>query len=235
MEQLIALGYLEPRGEDAARHLASARQQQSFTLARIHLAAGRLAEAIQILEGLIQDRPGDRSCRLFLAQAYREAGRLDDCRAVLDPILQEDAGGPVANLLRGNLAIAEGDYAKALEHLSQAELDTRPLPAMRLALGRVYLGLARWEDAERVFRGVLAIDPDDAGAHSGLARAMLGQKQPEAAAAAALDAVALRFDDFGAHYILGAALAQTGNVPRSTQAFQTCLKLRPDMAGLGRP
>jgi tetratricopeptide (TPR) repeat protein len=230
VEQLIALGYIEPRGEETARHLASARQQQSLTLARIHLAAGRTSDAIPILEELVKDRPDDRSCCLFLAQAYREAGRLNDCRSVLDPILAEDAGRPVANLLRGNLAIAERDYAKALEHLSKAELDPRPLPAMRLALGRVYLALSRWEDAERVFRDVLAIDPDDAGAHSGLARALLGRKQPAAAAAAALDAVALRFDDFGAHYLLGVALAQTGKIERSVQAFQTCLKLRPDMA-----
>jgi cytochrome c-type biogenesis protein CcmH/NrfG len=75
----------------------------------------------------------------------------------------------------------------------------------------------------------LEIDPDSAAAHGGLARALLGRQDPRAAAPAALDAVALRFEDFASHYVLGSALAQTGDLERAAQAFQTCLALRPDM------
>jgi predicted AlkP superfamily phosphohydrolase/phosphomutase/Flp pilus assembly protein TadD len=229
VQQLIALGYVEPQGEDAAQNLQWARNQQNFTLARVHLGAGRYHLAIPLLEELVRQHPQERAYRLYLAQSLHEAGRLEDCRAVLDPILQDDPDRPVANLLRGNLAVAEGDLERGLEHLLRAERDSRPLPEMRLAMGRVYLALERWEDAERLFRAVLSLDEQNAAAHAGLARALLGRRDPQGAAGAALDAVALHFEDFRSHYLLGAALAQTGNLERAAQAFQTCLKLRPEM------
>ncbi len=230
VEQLIALGYVEPRGEDTVQQLQWARNQQKLTLARIHLAAGRFTAAIPLLEELVELRPEDRPCRLLLAQAYQESGRPEDCRAILDPLLQEDADRPVAHLLRGNLAIAEGDYARGLEHLTRAEADSRPLPEMRLALGRVYLSLKRWDDAERAFRAVLGLDADQAAAHAGLSCALLEKQDPHGAAQSALDAVALRFEDYASHYVLGLALARTGNVPRAIQAFRTCLSFRPGLA-----
>jgi Tfp pilus assembly protein PilF len=230
VEQLIALGYVEPHGEDTARDLESARHQQSFTLARVHLAAGQFETAIPLLQELVAHRPAERAYRLFLAQAYNESGRIEECRSTLDPILQEDPDRPVANLLRGNLAVAEGDLDQGLDLLLRAEQDSRALPEMRLAIGRVYLGLKRWYDAERLFRSVLEIDPESAAAHAGLARALFGRKEPHAAAASALDAVALRFEDCASHYVLGTALAQTGDLQRAVQAFQTCLVLRPGMA-----
>jgi tetratricopeptide (TPR) repeat protein len=195
----------------------------------VHLSAGRFDAAIPLLEGLVRECPEERPFRLFLAQAYHEAGRRGDCRSILDPILQEDPERPVANLLRGNLAVAEGDLNRGLEHLLRAEQDSRPLPEMRLALGRLYLALKRWHDAERLFHHVLEIDPDSAEAHRGLAVALLGRQDPHGAAPAAMDAVALRFEDFASHYVLGAALAQIGNFERAAQAFQICLTLRPGM------
>lgn len=228
VEQLIALGYVEPRNEDTLQQLQWAQNQQNLTLARVHLSRGRFDEAIPILEELVGRRPNDRPCRLLLAQSYHEAGRREDCRNVLDPILQEDANRPVANLLRGNLAVAEEEYERGLEYLLLAEADSRPLPEMRLAIGRVYLSLARWGDAERAFRSVLEIDSDHAAAHAGLGRALLGGNDPHGAAQAALEAVALRFEDYTSHYVLGTALARTGNVARAAQAFQSCLAFRPD-------
>jgi Flp pilus assembly protein TadD len=230
IEQLIALGYLEPLKEDTLQQLQWARNQQSLNLARVHLSCGRPGEAVPILEELVLQRPEERPFRLLLAQAYHEAGRREDCRNVLDPILNEDPNRPVASLLRGNLAVAEGDYKAGLEYLLTAEADSRPLPEMRLAIGRVYLSLQRWEDAERAFRSVLEIDSDSAAAHAGLGSALLGKRDPHGAAQAALEAVGLRFEDYASHYLLGAALAQTGNVARAVQAFQTCLALRPGLA-----
>src|SRR5262249_13820275 len=76
VEQLLALGYVEPGGEDPSRQLEAARQHQTFTLARVHLSGGRSDEAIPLLEELVRQRPDDRHYRLFLAQTYQEARRI---------------------------------------------------------------------------------------------------------------------------------------------------------------
>jgi tetratricopeptide (TPR) repeat protein len=233
VQQLIALGYVEHRDGDIEKQLDAARRLQSFSLARVHLAAARFAEAIPLLERLLREEPDNRVYRLFLAQSYCEAGRLDDCRAAVEPVLQNDADRPMASMVRGNLAIIEGDLAGGLAHLLRAEQTTKPLPEMRLAIGRVYLGLNRWQDAERAFRAVLEIDSDSAAAHAGLARMFLGKQDAQAAAAAAMDAIALRFDEASSHHLLGIALVRLGVVERAAQALETCLALQPKMVAAG--
>jgi tetratricopeptide (TPR) repeat protein len=230
VDQLIELGYTEPRSEETARQLEEARREQWLTLARVHLAAGRFEEALPLLEKLIAAQPGEVPYRLYLAQALQEMGRSRESRAVLDPILAENSDEAVAQLLQGNLAVAEGDVERGLECLLRAEAASRPTPELRLAIGRVYLAMNRWDDAERLFRGVLAIAPDFAAAHRGLAHALLAKGKHGDAASAALDSIALRFDDRTSHYLLGASLARLGNPERAAQAFQTCLALDPGMA-----
>ncbi len=230
VDQLIALGYVEPRNQDVEKQLEAVRRQRDFVLARTHLSAGRFAEAIVLLEELVREKVEAGHSALFLAQAYYEAGRLDDCRAILDPILTEHADRPVVNLLRGNLALAEGDPERALEHLLRAEQsERRPIPEVRILIGRVYLSMKRWEDAERLFRSVLELDGDNAAAYAGLAQALLGTGANGAAAESAMDAIGLRFEDAASHYALGAALANLGRPERAIRAFETCLKLRPEM------
>jgi tetratricopeptide (TPR) repeat protein len=230
IDQLIALGYVEPRGADLAAQLASAQREHYFTLARVHLAAGRVLEAIPLLEELSCLDPSERGYKLYLANAYHQVGRSDDCRVVLDPILAEDPGRPIANLLRGKLAVAEGDWARGLDYLLRAEEDPKLLPETRLAVGRVYVEAQRWSDAERVLRSLLAHDRDNAAAHIELARALLGSGRAEDAVASALDSIALHFEDAGAHYLLGVALARCGSADRAVRAFETCLALSPDLA-----
>jgi len=230
IDQLIALGYLEPRQEDAAQEFANARHQQDFILARVHLSAGRFLEAIPLLEKLSADLPAELPYRLYLAQAYCEAGRFDSCRSILDPILRDAPDRPVVNLLRGNLALLEADPLRALDHLLRAEAAGPPRLETKLAIGRVHLALERWHDAERIFRSALETDQDNHAAHTGLARACYGRGDASAAADAAMTAVSLHFEDPAAHYVLGAALARLGNLDRAVRAFQTSLALRPDFA-----
>jgi tetratricopeptide (TPR) repeat protein len=230
IDRLIALGYVDPRGEDQAAHLAAAQQERAFTLALVHLAAGRPGEAIPLLEEVSGRDTAERGYKLYLAHAYHAAGRVEDCRAILDPILREDPDRPIANLLRGKLAVAEGDLDAGLACLLRAETDPKLLLDTRLAVGRVYAEAQRWSDAERVLRSLLALDDDNAAAHVELARVLLGAGRAEEAAASALDGIGLRFDDAGGHYLLGVALARTGHVDRAVKAFESCLALRPDFA-----
>jgi Flp pilus assembly protein TadD len=229
VDQLTALGYVEPHDEKLARQLDMARLQSDFVLARTHLFTGRFEEAIPILENLVRDKAEISYLRLFLAQAYYEAGRLDECRATLDPIL-ESADQPMVDTLRGNLALARGDLDRALDHLQRAERsNTRPIPAVRLAIGRVYLSMKHWNDGERLFRSVVDLDSACAAAHAGLAQALLGTGANEEAAESAMEAIGLRFEDAASHYALGAALARLGRREQAIRAFRTCLKLSPGL------
>lgn len=230
IEQLAELGYIDPVGEDAKEELRKLENSRNFTLAQVHLGNQKPADAIPLLQQVIDNSPAERrpTAQLYLAQAFFEAGRLQECRVVVEEVLALKPHQAAAHGIRGNLALAEGDLDAALTSLLKAEEGWRDSPRLKQLIGQVYLRAQRWDDAERCFRAVIEFDPDMAAAHAGLARALLEKRRFREAATESLGAVGLKFNLPGSHFVLGVSLARLGDTERAVQAFETCLKLAPD-------
>jgi tetratricopeptide (TPR) repeat protein len=228
VSQLAALGYIDTVGMDAAKGLRLLRLDRTSNLARVHLACGRAAEAIPLFEELAREQPENTTHRMYLAQAYLDAGRLDDCRRAAEGVIADAPQRPLAHLMRGNLALAEGKTEEALGYLLEAEKASEPFPRLSELIGRAYLKLALWDDAERTFRATISINADSAPAWAGLARCLMEKHDAAGAADAALEAINLRFDMPGTHYVLGVSLAHLGRLDRAAQAFENCLALAPN-------
>ncbi|MGH9486675.1 MAG: alkaline phosphatase family protein [Terriglobales bacterium] len=234
LEQLAELGYLEKPDGKAQERAKVALQHHDFCLGRVYLAAQRPAEALPLFERLVEERPEEAAFGLHLAQCQYELGRREECRRAVEAVLSQDENRPSAGLIQANLALAEDKPEEALQYLLEAEAATRPTPAIRQLTGCVHLRQKRYAEAERVFRSVLELDPDHAGAMLGLAQTLMAQRQNRAAAEAALNAIRLRFDLPEAHFTLGVALGRMGRPRRAAQAFETCQKLRPEHGAAGR-
>jgi predicted Zn-dependent protease len=227
LQQLAELGYVDKPSPKTQELLRMVRHTYDFNLAWVYMAARRPADALPLFERLVQEIPGEAAFQLHCAQCYYELGRREECRATVESVLQRDQNLPAAGLILANLCLAEGKTEEGLQRLLQAEKCSRPDPEIRYLIGRVYLRERRFEEAARTFQSVLNLDPDHAGAMSGLAQALLEQNEMEKAAEAALDAIRSQFDLPEAHYTLGVALAKTGRIARAIQAFDTCLALEP--------
>ena len=230
MEQMAALGYLEPLAPEAEKQVRMVRVHQAFSLARVYLGLGNAAAAIAPMEEAVREYPEEVTYQIYLAQCYYETGRMEDCRRVVRGVLDGGGDRPAARVLEANLLLAEGRIEEGLAGLLAAEQSEKPALTVRYAIGIVYLNQKQWEDAERAFRSLLEWDEDFAPAHAGLAKALLEQRRFELAAEAAADALALRFDLPEAHLTLGLALEKLGQHDRAQQAFETCLVLRPNTA-----
>ena len=228
LQQLADLGYIEQPDQNLERQLKSTRIHQQLNLARVYLSTGRPGDAIGCIRKIIDEAPRLRFAQLFLAQALFQAGRIAECRELVEKLLPAEQQGPLVDFFRANLLLAEGDTERALAKLLELEPRTRALPRVSIKIGRLYLRLRRWEDAERAFRSALEADPNLALAHNGLANALNGRGRFQQAAEAALEAVGLHYEAPSAHFNLGVALASTGRYPRAIQAFETCLSLRPN-------
>jgi tetratricopeptide (TPR) repeat protein len=229
IRQLADLGYVDAPSKDQERQVKLARLHQTFNLARLHLAAGRAAEASPLLEALVQETPESATFKLYLAQSYFQSGRLDASRQVVKGLIQPGDERPMARFLLGNLCLAEGKMEEGLAHLLAFEGAPTAMPRLRCTVGRVYARLGRWDDAERSFRDALSLDPDLPAAHVGMARVFLERKLLREAAESALTAIGLEYNSPAAHYFLGMALAGLGRIPRAIQAFEACLALRPGL------
>jgi tetratricopeptide (TPR) repeat protein len=230
LNQLAALGYIDAPDPEQQKSLRSARLHAQFNLARVHMEAGRPADAVPILEGLVREEPEEVTYVLFLAQCRFLLGQLGDCRRLVEEVLRREEDRPFADLLLGNLCFAENKINEALVGLLRAEQAARRLPDLHCQIGQVYLRMQRWDDAGRAFRKALEIDDNCVRGHFGLALTHLNQGCPAEAADEALTAVGLHHHFPHGHYTLGVALARLGRAGRAIQAFQTCLALRPQTA-----
>jgi cytochrome c-type biogenesis protein CcmH/NrfG len=104
------------------------------------------------------------------------------------------------NLALGNLRLAEGNEGAAQQsYLRALELDRRNKGALN-NLGVLALNHSRWTDAAKYFRAVIDLDPVNAKAHFGLAKALSGSGDVSGARAVIARAVALEPNqpEFGA-------------------------------------
>lgn len=87
LDQLVALGYIEPPGADQARALEKTVRELDYNLAVARLDGGVHREAAAGLERLYDAWPMEHRFGFQLALAYQRAGRAADLRRVVDTIV----------------------------------------------------------------------------------------------------------------------------------------------------
>lgn len=206
------------------------------------LAARRPAEALPLLEASCAATPDRIDAHLHRLSALHALGRFDAALALAaeleDPahparraFAGDERSAPRFDLVRGVIALAQNRPADALAHLLRARDDaTAPRAEMHLQLGRVYLRLRRWPDAEVSFARSLAVEPDQTEARAGRAAALYRLRRWADAEAAALHALETGPAHFLAHYVLGLAYARQGHPEQARFALGATLQAAPGFA-----
>jgi predicted AlkP superfamily phosphohydrolase/phosphomutase/tetratricopeptide (TPR) repeat protein len=130
--------------------------------------------------------------------------------------------------LEAMLLLAENKPAEALAVLKKLEKAGRAHPNFYAQMGRCSLGVKNWRAAERYFQKALALDPEHAQAHFGLAQLWLAQRRNFEAAGAALTSVGLLYHNPAAHFCLGVALHRLGKIDRAVEALRVCVAQNPN-------
>jgi tetratricopeptide (TPR) repeat protein len=231
---LEAQGYAETPGRVARETTRLVEDYRTYNLARALLGAGRASEAADLLEKLLQDRPGTREVALFLALCRHRLGQLDACRRLVRDVLESEVEGPLTHLLDASIALRDHRRDDALRHLAQAEQHILTAPELHCQRGSIYLGLEQFADAERAYLDALALDPDYAHAHLGLALTDLRAGRPEQATDRALECLGREFWNAEAHHVLGECLARLGRAREAVHAFELCLQIQPGCSSAHR-
>jgi tetratricopeptide (TPR) repeat protein len=234
LDQFVALGYIQPPGEDQAKAVATSLRERNYNLARDYLDARKPHEALPLLEELVEKEPEQARFAQHLAQCYITLGRWKDARKILEGLLEKGKDRPWADLLMGIIEYEDGDLEKALGYFLKAEEANPRLPTLHLRLGNVHLKRGRLVDAERAFEKAFSIDPDSANANLGLAAVHLRLRRHKEAAQKALTAVSIQHFLPQGHYSLGVALVRLGHLQRARLAFETALSMAPGMVNTHR-
>ncbi|MGB3541361.1 alkaline phosphatase family protein [Rubrivirga sp.] len=230
VHQLVGLGYIDLETSDADAAAAAARDA-SFNLARVYDSTGRVEQSIPHYESVLEaESPHRDYYALALARAYLAVGRIEDALRVVE-VYDGDTRFPIeVALLRSDLEVARGSHDAALDILASLPTSSAGSPEVHLRRADLYMRLGRIEDASDAFEAVLALDPDNARAYNGRAVVAIQRKDYQAAADAALEAVARLYHFPLAHFHYGVAMLRLGWADRAEDAFTVCLQQRPGFA-----
>ena len=239
LRQLVDLGYMAEPAAEAEVAAADCARELRYNRALCLLFEGKPAEALPGIEETCAARPQRITAQLHRISALQALGRLDEALARIEEVespehparrhlaAQGAAYGPRFDLMRGIIALQQNQPELALRHLLRAREDSARLGEMHLQLGRVYMRLRRWADAEDSFARALAIDPDHIEARVGHSTALYRLRRWADAGTVAMSAAELDPGHFLAHYVTGLALARQGRRDEALFALRATLAAAP--------
>jgi eukaryotic-like serine/threonine-protein kinase len=118
-----------------------------------------------------------------------------------------------------DMALAAGNQALQL---------APDLPEANIAMGRIYYGTGRNEEARQVFEKAIAADPRNHEAYQGLAGAHLGLKDYAKAEATYRKAIAMRPADWTGYKALGLFYYERESYEKAAEQFGRVVELTPD-------
>jgi tetratricopeptide (TPR) repeat protein len=189
---------LAPNAEDVALALAEVRRRggepggaadtldafvKAFpdaTEARMALVvalreSGKVDQAIKEAREVLKRHPSDGDALAALALAHLERGEMDTADLISTESLKAERKTAAAERTAGLVSLKKGDDAVAFQHFARAsELDRKETTA-RQNMGVVLLQAGVYPRAEKEFRAVIEVEPENDEATLGLAAALRGQ------------------------------------------------------------
>jgi len=84
LDQLVALGYIEPPGDNVQKTVENNARESKYYLARVYLSKNDYADALPLLEELFAKYPDQSRFGLRLANVYLNLERIAEARRVTD-------------------------------------------------------------------------------------------------------------------------------------------------------
>ena len=189
---------------------------------------GHLAQAGQIYQAVLAQRPGQADALHFLGVLKHQQG---DSAAAVELIGQAIAAlpgeaGPWNNL--GNVYVESGRLDDAVQAYGRC-LSLAPDFADALNnLGTVHSARSEWADAEACYQRAVAVKPDFADAYNNLAKLMLAQHRVREAVTFACKAITVLPRDPEARKLLGLAYYTLREIDKAAEVYRDWLADVPD-------
>lgn len=132
--------------------------------------------------------------------------------------------------LSSSVAMANGDYEKALSYLKKANEPESLVPGFHIQLGNTWLKLKQFSQAEASFRQALHLEPENPQALLGLCRNYLAQAQNQKAREAAELSIGLKYFNPAAHYFLGIARHRLQQTQDAIASLELAINQNPNFA-----
>ncbi len=229
MKQLIELGYIEKPDDNIETSILKVKCDLKHNLARVYIGKQDYQNAKSILLELIKEKdPVDiipyymdllsislNEKEYDLAEIYLNELRTRDKKFGINTYFSE-----------AKILLSKNKVNEALSVLTKAK-EAKPNGEVWFQIGKIYMRLDKYEDANHAFENALKFEVENAKYHQAIAVSFLRLNNPEEAVDHALTAIELVKYFSNAHYTLGEALEKLGDLDNAKIAYETAMKLKP--------
>lgn len=143
-----------------AAELAPERSEEKLRYAEFKVLAGDRAAAKSLLEGMTQKTPDYIPPLMALANIAVAEAKYDDCAALLKKALARDPDNFQAQLLNGQIKLAQGKVADAKMDMERMAKNYPQAPRVHYQLALAYLAENDADKATKSLSKAIALDPD---------------------------------------------------------------------------
>ena len=233
LKQLVDIGYLD----ESALQPGSAEKtlvENDFNLALACLDGGKTAQAIEIMERVISQKPRERRFLAFICKLYLASYNWEKFLPLLKRLEESDGKTEEFQFLKGHYFFATQQYTLAQECFLQLSVKNTNAAAHHL-LGKTYLKLGAYESARESFQTSLTLSKNIVANWVELAKLELTNKSFEKALDILLDSLDYIFVNPETHKLIGVCLIQLQHFQEAVHALELSLKqntLQPDVVDL---
>ena len=180
----------------------------AITLARLHVEAGRIADALHWYEKLTMLYPESAAVEIGLSNVLIHAGNFPKAHPHLSRAMELDPRNPYVHFLLGVICLQKSDLRGALnEFRAASNLDFRS-PNLYHAMGVAYVLQGDYPRAEKAFKTALNLAPDSANTVVSLGSTLLAFGKSDRAITILQDFLERHPDDLQGRNQLAAAYMQ---------------------------
>jgi predicted CXXCH cytochrome family protein len=216
------------RGEVVPYYPERPAEELYESVAQVSEGSNLEAGIPRLESALARHNPAEGMFYFELAEALWKAGQREKSIAVYRQALARRPNLLPARRNFGAALLEMGELDNAAEVLSGAPKD----PACLSNLGDVYRRQGRLDAAAQSYREALALDPDLAEAHHGLAQALLASGHTDEAMASFAEAIRIRPGYAEARYNWGTALGRQGLFEAAEKQLLRAVNENPSIAGV---
>ncbi len=233
MKQLEELGYIDHvEGENQNDRTARLVAESEYWLAQVYKSKNDDENAMRILDKLYQQNPHEARYGVELLDMHRSKRNFVEARRLLELIRTRGNHDLVRlDLVEALILLGEDKIDEALAHLNQLireDLDQRTAD-FHFYIGRAYIAIPDYDQAEKAFLQALEIDPHHVSSHHGLVRVYMAKQRFEDVIYYAIEGIDLRYKFPALHFYLGEAFRQIGDYQHAAEAYEVAVYQAPTM------
>jgi len=220
VQHLVDLGYMAALPTSAKDQIELVRRESAFNLGVTLLSRGKPRSALPHLRTLVDTRPDERRYITCLASALMTSGTFDEAIQLLERACPAHPTDTELQLLLARAYADSGKTAEGVRILTAVDSAARSEAALQPMLGLVQIHAGLYDAAIATAARMTSTSGKTPASLLLHAEAHLGKRNWEDAGQLALDAMDISPAIPDAHWILGTALAFSGDLENAARSFQ---------------